>query len=96
MSRPPQHLHRNQQESFEVLNGQVTVRTGCEQHALSSGDRIAVSPAARPSSRSPRQAGGGTCICRPARYPAAALFTALSPLARARGYRTSYQRFTEA
>src|SRR5438552_7881635 len=45
MIRPPLHLHRGQQESFEILHGQVTVQTGREQHALGPGDRLAVPPA---------------------------------------------------
>jgi uncharacterized cupin superfamily protein len=44
MIRPPLHLHRSQQESFEVLHGQVTVRAGRARHTLGPGDRIAVTP----------------------------------------------------
>ena len=49
MIRPPLHLHRGQQESFEVLAGQVTLRTGRERRTLGPGDRVAVAPATPPS-----------------------------------------------
>jgi quercetin dioxygenase-like cupin family protein len=45
MIRPPLHLHRGQQESFEILHGQVTVRAGREQRTLVRGGRFAVAPA---------------------------------------------------
>ena len=140
MIRPPLHLHRSQQESFEVLHGQVTVRAGREQHALGPGDRIAVAPATPHTwwnsgdeeavllaeFRPPGQAQSffetfcgmaceGRCnyhgsppflqIAASARWwdmylagpPVTlqrALFAALGPLARTRGYRASYQRFS--
>jgi quercetin dioxygenase-like cupin family protein len=140
MIRPPTHLHRGQQESFEVLHGQVTVQAGREEHTLGPGDRIAVSPATphtwwnsgdheavllaefRPPGHARSffetfcgMAAEGRCnaqgsppflqIAASARWwdmylagpPVTlqrALFTTLSPLARLRGYRTSYQRFT--
>lgn len=46
MIRPPAHLHRSQQESFQLLHGRITVQTGREQHVLGPGDRIAVPSAA--------------------------------------------------
>jgi quercetin dioxygenase-like cupin family protein len=140
MIRPPLHLHRSQQESFEILHGQVTVQTGREQHALSPGDRLAVAPATahtwwnsgedeaviRAEFDPPGQAlsffqtfcgmaSEGRCnaqgtppflqIAASARWwdmylagpPVTmqrALFAALGPLARIRGYRASYQRFS--
>jgi quercetin dioxygenase-like cupin family protein len=140
MIRPPLHLHRSQQESFEVLHGQVTVRAGREQRTLGPGGRLAIPPAAphtwwnsgdgeavllaefRPPGRAQSffetfcsMAGEGRCnaqgsppflqIAASARswdtYLAGppvplqrALFAALGPLARLRGYRASYQRFS--
>ncbi len=140
MIRPPAHLHRSQQESFEVLHGQVTVQAGRELHALGPGDRIAVAPATphtwwnsadeeavllaefRPPGQAQSffetfcgMASEGRCnaqgsppflqIAASARWwdmylagpPVTmqrALFAALGPLARLRGYRASYQRFS--
>ena len=140
MIRPPLHLHRGQQESFEIRHGQVTVQAGREQHALGPGDRFAVAPAtphtwwnSGPDEavllaefRPPGQlqsffetfcgmAAEGRCnsqgsppflqIAASARWwdmylagpPVTlqrALFAALGPLARLRGYRASYQRFS--
>jgi quercetin dioxygenase-like cupin family protein len=140
MIRPPLHLHRSQQESFEVLSGQVIVRAGREQRTLAPGSRLAVAPATPHTwwnsgddeavllaeFRPPGQvqsffetfcgmASQGRCnshgsppflqIAASARqwdmYLAGppvplqrALFAALGPLARLRGYRASYQRFT--
>ena len=136
MVRPPAHLHRSQQESFEVLRGQVTVQTGRQRHILGPGDRIAVAPATphtwwnsghneavvRAEFRPPGQAqsffetfcgmaseGRSNAqgsppflqIAASARWwdmylagpPVTmqrALFAALGPLARIRGYRASY------
>src|SRR5438477_12884753 len=138
MIRPPLHLHRGQQESFEILHGQVTVQTGREQHALGPGDRLAVPPATAHTWWNsgaqeavllaefdpPGQtlsffqtfcdmASAGRCnahgtppflqIAASARWwdmylagpPVTlqrALFAALGPLARIRGYRASYPR----
>jgi quercetin dioxygenase-like cupin family protein len=140
MIRPPLHLHRSQQESFEVVHGQVTVRTGREEHALGPGGRLAVPPATAHTWWNsgaeeavllaefdpPGQAlsffqtfcgmaGEGRCNARgtpPFLQIAAsarwwdmylagppvplqrALFAALGPLAKIRGYRASYERFT--
>jgi hypothetical protein len=140
MIRPPAHLHRSQQESFEVLHGQITVRTGRERHTLGPGDRIAIAPATshtwwnsgdreavllaefRPPGQAQSffetfcgMASQRRCnaqgsppfpqIAASARSwdmylagpPVAlqrALFAALGPLARLRGYRASYHRFS--
>jgi quercetin dioxygenase-like cupin family protein len=140
MIRPPLHLHRGQQESFEVLAGQVTLRTGRERRTLGPGDRVAVAPATphtwwnsgdgeavvlaefRPAGQAQSffetfcgMAAEGRCnargsppflqIAASARWwdmylsgpPVTlqrALFAALGPLARLRGYRVSYQRFS--
>ena len=141
MIPPPLHLHRSQQEAFEVRHGQVTVRAGRERHALGPGDRFAITPATAHTwwnsgddeavllaeFRPPGQvqsffetfcgmAAEGRCnakgtppflqIAASARYwdmylagpPVSvqrALFAVLSPLARIRGYRASYQRFSQ-
>jgi quercetin dioxygenase-like cupin family protein len=140
MIRPPAHLHRSQQESFEVLHGRITVQAGRERHTLGPGDRIAVAPATphtwwnsgdeeaaliaefRPPGQAQSffetfcgMASEGRCnaqgspsflqIAASARWwdmylagpPVTmqrALFAALAPLARLRGYRPSYQRFS--
>jgi quercetin dioxygenase-like cupin family protein len=140
MIRPPAHLHRSQQESFEVLHGQLTVQAGRQRHTLGPGDRIAVAPATPHTwwnsgddeavllaeFRPPGQAlsffetycgmaSEGRCnshgsppflqIAASARWwdmylagpPVTlqrGLFAALGPLARLRGYRTSYQHFS--
>lgn len=140
MIRPPAHLHRSQQESFEVLHGQVTVQTGPRRRTLGHGDRIAVAPGTphtwwnsgsdeavlRAEFRPPGHAQSffetfcgmaseGRCNARggpPFLQVAAsarwwdmylagppvtvqrALFAALGPVARIRGYRASYQRFS--
>lgn len=142
MIRPPLHLHRGQQESFEILRGQVTVQAGREQRILSPGGRLTVAPATPHTwwnsgddkavmlaeFRPPGQAlsffqtfcglaSEGRCnahgsppflqIAASARWwdmylagpPVTlqrALFAALGPLARIRGYRASYQRFSAA
>src|SRR5579864_8910896 len=44
MIRPPRHVHRRQRESFEVLQGRVTLRAGKDQHVLGPGGRFAVPP----------------------------------------------------
>lgn len=140
MIRPPLHLHRRQQESFELLCGQVSVQAGHQQHTLRPGDRLTI-PQAAPHTwwnsgdneaimlaefRPPGEilsffetfsgmATEGRCtpqgsppflqIAASARlwdmYLAGppvilqrALFAALGPLARIRGYRASYQRFS--
>jgi quercetin dioxygenase-like cupin family protein len=140
MIRPPLHLHRGQQESFEVLDGQVTVQAGREQHMLRPGDKLTVARATphtwwnsgsdeavllaefRPPGQAQSfletfcgMAAEGRCNARgspPFLQVAAsarwwdmylagppvtlqrALFAALGPLARLRGYRASYQRFS--
>ena len=141
MIRPPLHVHRSQQESFEVLQGQVTIRAGREQQVLGPGGRFAVNPATphtwwnsgdddvlllaefRPPGHAQSffetfcgMAAEGRCnamgtppflqIAASARYwdmylagppiiLQRALFAALGPLARARGYRASYHRFSD-
>jgi quercetin dioxygenase-like cupin family protein len=140
MIRPPLHLHRGQQESFEVLQGRVTVRTGREQVPLGPGGRLAVLPgtphtwwnsgddeaAILVDLHPPAQmqsffetfcgmaaeghcnASGGPPLLQVAvsarswdMYLAGppvilqrALFAALGPIARLRGYRASYERFS--
>jgi quercetin dioxygenase-like cupin family protein len=139
MIRPPLHLHRAQRESFEVLHGQVTVRSGGDQHTLPPGGRLDLAPGTphtwwnsgddeavllaefRPPGNARSffetfcgMAGEGRCnaqgappflqVAASARWwdmylagpPVAvqrALFAALGPLARLRGYRASYERF---
>jgi quercetin dioxygenase-like cupin family protein len=44
MIRPPLHLHRGQQERFEVLAGEVTIQVRKELHVLGVGDCFAVEP----------------------------------------------------
>lgn len=140
MIRPPLHLHRSQQESFTVLDGQVTVQAGREQRTLGPGSRFAVAPATshtwwnsgedeavilaefQPAGQvlsffetfcgmaregrcnaqgSPRFLQIAASARRWDMYLAGppvtlqrALFAALGPLARIRGYRASYQRFS--
>jgi len=140
MIRPPLHLHRSQEESFEVLHGQVVVRAGGEQRTLGPGGRFAVAPALphtwwnsgddeavllaefRPPGRAQSffetfcgMAGEGRCnaqgsppflqiaasapswdmyLAGPPVPLQRALFAALGPLARLRGYRASYDRFS--
>jgi len=140
MIRPPAHLHRSQQESFEILYGQVTVQTGRQRHTLRPGDHLAVAPATphtwwnsgnqeavllaefRPPGHAQSffetfcgMAAEGHCtsqgsppflqIAASARWwdmylagpPVTvqrALFAALGPIARLRGYHASYPRFS--
>jgi hypothetical protein len=108
MIRPPTHLHRSQQESFEVLHGQVFealllaefrppgharsfFETFCgmaaEGRCNAQGSPPFLQIAASARWWDMYLAGPPVALQR-------ALFTTLSPLARLRGYRTSYQRFT--
>lgn len=41
-SPPPRHLHPGQDERFEVLDGQVTVRVGGEERTLAAGDVLEI------------------------------------------------------
>ncbi len=43
-SPPPSHLHPAQHERFTVLEGEVTVRLGAEQHVARPGDVLEVPP----------------------------------------------------
>jgi mannose-6-phosphate isomerase-like protein (cupin superfamily) len=139
MIRPPVHVHRHQQESFQVIDGRVTVRAGRDQHILGPGDRLTVAAGTahtfwnsgdsdvtlQAEFRPPGNmmsffetfcgmAAEGRCgsdggppflqIAASARdwdmYIAGPpvplqklLFAALRPVARRRGYRSSYDRF---
>jgi mannose-6-phosphate isomerase-like protein (cupin superfamily) len=44
MIRPPLHLHRRQQERFEVLAGEVTVQVRKDLHVLAVGRCLVVQP----------------------------------------------------
>lgn len=44
MIRPPLHLHRSQQERFEVLQGEVTIRVRNELHVLGAGGCLVIEP----------------------------------------------------
>jgi quercetin dioxygenase-like cupin family protein len=39
---PIAHYHPNQDEEFEVLEGELTVRIGDEERALAAGDRLSI------------------------------------------------------
>lgn len=140
MIRPPLHLHRSQQESFEIRQGQVTVRSRQEERILGPGERFTIA-AATPHTwwnsgseqaivlaefRPPGHvlsffetfcgmASQGRCDAKGsppflqiaasapwwdmylAGPPVAlqrALFAALRPLAKARGYQPSYKSFS--
>jgi hypothetical protein len=63
-------------------------RSGPEEHVLEPGGRLGVAPRT-PHTWDMYLAGPPVPLQR-------ALFTALGPLARLRGYRTSYERFEHA
>jgi mannose-6-phosphate isomerase-like protein (cupin superfamily) len=44
MIQPPVHLHRRQEERFEVIEGQVTVQVRNERHVLGAGGSLVVPP----------------------------------------------------
>ena len=44
MIRPPVHLHRRQQERFEVLQGQATIQIRKDLRVLGAGGSLAVEP----------------------------------------------------
>ena len=39
---PIAHLHPNQDEDFEVLEGELTVRLGDDERTLAAGDRLSI------------------------------------------------------
>jgi oxalate decarboxylase/phosphoglucose isomerase-like protein (cupin superfamily) len=44
MVRPPRHIHRREQERFEILDGEVTVLAGRDPLRLRAGDTCEIPP----------------------------------------------------
>ena len=44
VTSPPSHLHRREEESFEILDGEVTVMAGGQASILRAGQRCSIPP----------------------------------------------------